>query len=183
MKLGVRKYLFGLVCVIVALWFCYSTATAQSGEKKSLTTIILVRHAEKDTMKTDPPLSATGWSRARLFARMFKDSGVRSTHSTQYRRTIDTMQPLDSLLKITNEVISVDRDSIEQHSVFMAKHFLSDHNGETVIMASHSNVIPSIIKALGIETEVTIDESDYTNVFIVTAGQNVKSAMVRLRIE
>jgi phosphohistidine phosphatase SixA len=179
----VKKNLLGLVSVIVALWFCHSTATSQAGEKNSLTTIILVRHAEKDTMKTDPPLSATGWNRARLYARMFKDSGVRSTHSTQFRRTITTMQPLDSLLSITNEVIPVDRDSIEQHSVFVAKHFLSDHNGETVIMAGHSNVIPSIIKALGIETEVTIDESDYTNAFIVTAGPNVKSTMVRLRIE
>lgn len=175
--------LWACVAVLVAYVVLTFSQDLLAQSKNRLTTIILVRHAEKDTMRTDPPLTEAGWKRARALARLLEDSKVRSTHSTQFRRTTETMLPLDSLFGITNEVFPVDRDSIEQHAQTLVKHFLAEHNGETIVAASHSNVLPLIIKALGVGEEIKIDESDYTNVFIVTVSQDLRSTMVRLRVE
>jgi broad specificity phosphatase PhoE len=146
------------------------------------TTIILVRHAEKDTMKTDPPLTPRGWERARLLGRILGASGARSTHSTQYRRTSETVAPLDSALGIANEVIEANPDSLEAYARRLAKHLLSAHRGETTVVASHSNVIPLILRALGITERVEISDADYDNLFVVTAAGKGTPALVRLQM-
>jgi broad specificity phosphatase PhoE len=146
------------------------------------TTIFLVRHAEKDTMKTDPPLTAVGRARAQLLARILKLSGVRSTHSTQYRRTVETVAPLDSSLGIANEVFSSSAESLASHVAALVAHLLSAHKGETTVVASHSNVLPMLLKALGVQTPVEIGDHDYDNLFVVTVGGGGKATLVRLQM-
>jgi broad specificity phosphatase PhoE len=156
-----------------------SGAPLAAQERSPATTIILVRHAEKDTMKHDPPLTARGRERAQLLARMFAGSGVRSTHSTHFLRTAETVAPLDSALGIANEIWEVDPDSLEAHAAALALHLLERHRGETAVVASHSNVLPLILRALGIATPVEIGEKEYDGVWVITAAKGAQPAMLR----
>lgn len=169
-----------VLAVLAFAWLPALALVAQ--EKQPPTTIILVRHAEKDTMKIDPPLKPKGRERAQLLSRMLRESGARSTHSTQYRRTSETVAPLDSLLGITNEVIDADPDSLAAHAAGLVRHLLSAHKGETTVVASHSNVIPLLMQALGIAAPVEIGDADYDNVFIITVGPGAQPALLRLRM-
>lgn len=163
------------------LILCAPALLAQQG-RETPTTIILVRHAEKDTASYDPPLTARGRERARRLAVMLAASGVRSTHSTQYLRTRETVAPLDSLLAIANEVVEADRDSLGAHVAALVGHLLSAHRGETSVVASHSNVLPLILLALGVEPGITITDAEYDDLFIVTTGGTARPAFVRLQM-
>src|SRR5438132_12240842 len=64
--------------------------------RRPVTTVILVRHAEKviDPNNNDPDLSLAGQARAQELARMFGDAGVNAIYATQYKRTQQTVKPL-----------------------------------------------------------------------------------------
>src|SRR2546430_16945841 len=64
--------------------------------RRPVTTIILVRHAEKiiDPNNPDVDLSAAGQARAQEVARMFGDAGINAIYATQYKRTQQTVKPL-----------------------------------------------------------------------------------------
>jgi hypothetical protein len=47
-----------------------------------------------------------------------------------------------------------------------------------VLVVGHSNTVPAVIKQLGVTVPVTIGESDYDNLFIVTTGAEPR--MIRL---
>ena len=70
--------------------------------ERPMTTIILIRHAEKNIEPTnpDPDLSPFGQARAQELARMFADAGVKAIYATQYKRTQQTVKPLFNKLGI-----------------------------------------------------------------------------------
>jgi broad specificity phosphatase PhoE len=169
-----------LLVLLALLWYVVPTSLPAQG-RQGPTTIILVRHAEKDTMKSDPPLTARGRERAALLARIVAIAGVHSTHSTQYRRTVETVAPADSALGIRNEVIEADPDSLPAHVARLIEHLLEAHAGETTLVASHSNVIPLILRALGLESP-PIGDADYDNLFVITAQKKAQPRMLRLQM-
>src|SRR5258708_35799448 len=60
---------------------------------RPLTTVIVVRHAEKkiEPDNPDPDLTPTGEARAAELARMFGDAGVNAIFATLYKRTKQTV--------------------------------------------------------------------------------------------
>ena len=62
---------------------------------RPVTTVILVRHAEKniEPNNPDPDLSPAGQRRAQELARMFSGAGVNTIYATQYKRTQETVRP------------------------------------------------------------------------------------------
>ena len=48
-----------------------------------------------------------------------------------------------------------------------------------VLVVGHSNTVPEVIAALGVKPAVTIGDTEFDNLFIVTIG--AKPTMVRLR--
>src|SRR5215831_5142150 len=64
--------------------------------RRPVTTIILVRHAEKiiDPADPDVELSPAGEGRARELVDLFGDSGINAIYATQYKRTQQTVKPL-----------------------------------------------------------------------------------------
>src|SRR5215208_8289187 len=63
---------------------------------RPVTTVILVRHAEKKIEPTnpDPDLAPEGVERAQEIARVFGDAGVNAIYATQFKRTQQTVKPL-----------------------------------------------------------------------------------------
>src|SRR5438067_13250377 len=70
--------------------------------RRPVTTVILIRHAEKviDPNNSDPDLSPAGQARAQELARMFGDGGINAIYATQYQRTQQTVKLLADKLGV-----------------------------------------------------------------------------------
>src|SRR5437016_12339037 len=85
----VFSMLFAILAAVVVFAY-YATF------RRPITTVILVRHAEKiiDPNNPDVDLSPAGQNRAQEIVRVFSDSGINAIYATQYKRTQGTVKPL-----------------------------------------------------------------------------------------
>jgi 2,3-bisphosphoglycerate-dependent phosphoglycerate mutase len=159
--------IFGAVIV-----FAYFSTFA-----RPVTTVIVVRHAEKniEPSNPDPDLSPAGQARAQEIARIFGDSGVQAIYATQYKRTQQTVTPLASRLGLP--VVSVDA----KQSSELTRRILSNNRGQTVFVAGHNNTAPEIVNLLSGENYPQIPESEYDNMFIVTIYRFGKAKVLKVK--
>lgn len=140
------------------------------------TTIILVRHAEKEaTPATDPPLTSAGNARANALVELAKDAGVNAIVSTEYMRTRSTAAPLAAMLGLTTEIIGA-RNSAR----VTADSILAKHRGHTVVLVGHSNTVPGLVAAFGAPQPAEICDAGYDNAFVVTVPASGPATVVRL---
>jgi broad specificity phosphatase PhoE len=146
----------------------------------STTTVIVVRHAEKELSTIeDPPLTTQGEQRAQLLARMLGTvSGpgkVSGSFATDTRRTQRTVAPLAARLGLTVNVLPA-RD-IEA----LVNRIRHDYRGRAVVVAAHSNTIPEIVKRLAKVDEVPpIADDDYGTMYVVTMPTLGPASVLRL---
>jgi ribonucleotide monophosphatase NagD (HAD superfamily) len=50
-----------------------------------------------------------------------------------------------------------------------------------VLVVGHSNSVPDVIRGLGVESDVSIDDSQYDNLFVLTRGST--PSLVRLHFK
>lgn len=144
---------------------------------RPVTTVIVVRHAEKNIEpdNPDPDLSPAGQVRAQEIARMLGDTGVQAIYATQYKRTQQTVAPLASRLNVA--VTSVDA----RQSAELTQRILSNNRGQTVFIAGHNNTVPEIVNILSGEQYPLIPESEYDNMFIVTIYRFGKARVLKVK--
>src|SRR6266850_4918337 len=98
-----------LACLAVAglVGSCLEAPAAAASLPDSTTTILLVRHAEKDTkvLGSDPPLNAAGILRAQELARVLADARIDAIYVTPYQRNRQTALPLATRLGDTLTVV------------------------------------------------------------------------------
>jgi len=145
--------------------------------RRPVTTVILVRHAEKviDPNNSDPDLSPAGQARAQEIVRIFSDAGINAIYATQYRRTQQTVKPLaDKLGLPVNQVNS-------KSTADLLAQIRSQNSGQVVFIAGHNNTVPEIIAALGGPTFPTIPETEFDNLYLVTVYRTGKAKVVKLK--
>jgi broad specificity phosphatase PhoE len=148
---------------------------------RSTTTVIVVRHAEKATGQGDDPhISDAGERRAEALARSLENAGISAVITTQWKRTAETALPTVRESGATVEVVPVVWDSIPGHAAAVAE-AVRRHPGEVVLVVGHSNTVPDIVAALGIEPPAEICDSEYDRMEIVSveAGGNAQSIEAR----
>jgi 2,3-bisphosphoglycerate-dependent phosphoglycerate mutase len=149
-----------LVIVFTAL---FATVKAQT------TTIILLRHAEKDTslpnatmMKADPPLTKAGEARAVQLLTVLKDFKPDIIYSTNYTRTKATVTPLAQ--KFTKNIVMYNPADLPKFA-----EELRVQKGKTIVVAGHSNTTPALVNALLKEKKYeSLPDSVYNKFWIVT---------------
>ena len=175
---GQIKYIFLSILVAVSSLGC---ATAPNSGAESFAFpryVILVRHAEREWEGEDPPLTATGETRAQALAATLRDAGVTAIITTQWRRTRDTATPLASLLRITPEVVPVyDGKALENIQDVAAA--VRRRKSETVLVVGHITVT-GVIAALGGPRLPTICENVFSDLFFFTPAAG-EDGLVRLR--
>ena len=162
--------LFAVLGAVVV--FAYFTTFS-----RPITTIILVRHAEKkiEPNNPDPDLAPAGAERATEIARMFGDAGINAIYATQYKRTQQTVKPLADRIGVP--VTQLDASQNDE----LVKRIQTTHRGQTVFVAGHNNTIPATVSALSGESYPTIPESEYDNLYIVTIYRFGKAKVVKLK--
>ncbi len=144
---------------------------------RPLTTIILVRHAEKniEPNNPDPDLSPAGQARAQELVRMLSAAGVTAIYATQYKRTQQTVKPLADSLVLTAGIID------SKKTPDLVKEILTAHRGQTVFVAGHNNTVPEIVGALGGGNFPVIPENEFDNMFIVSVYKFGRAKVVKIK--
>lgn len=160
-----------LAAVLTVLLALTAGPAMHAGEPAdTVTTLVLVRHAEKGPDGADPALSEVGRERAEALARLFADAGVTALVATPYRRTHQTLEPLARRSKLEIEVRPVDLADPTQYARSEVEWLLARHQGETVVVAGHSNTVPLLLGALGIADPPDIRDDEYDDLFVVFVG-------------
>jgi phosphohistidine phosphatase SixA len=144
---------------------------------RPVTTVILVRHAEKNIEpdNPDPDLSPAGAARAQEIVRMFGDAGINAIYATQSKRTQETVKPLAAKLGLP--ITQVNSKSTAE----LLTQIRSQNRGQVVFISGHNNTVPEIIAALGGPQFPTIPESEYDNLYLVTVYRTGKAKVVKLK--
>src|SRR5436190_41133 len=145
--------------------------------RRPITTIILIRHAEKiiDPNNPDVDLSSAGQARAQELARMFGDAGIEAIYATQYRRTQETVKPLSERTGVPVTIVN------SKGTADLLAQIRAQHSGQTIFIAGHNNTVPEIIASLGGPQYPTIPESEYDNLFVVTVYRTGKAKVVKMK--
>jgi broad specificity phosphatase PhoE len=144
------------------------------------TTVIVIRHAEKDPGDAvDPPLSAAGEARAALLARTFgnaKDLGsIDAIYISPALRNRMTAAPLALALGIAPIVAPTDDPK------GLARRALREHGGGRVMIVGHLDTVPEIVAALAGRNDIPkIEEQDYGVMYIVTVPRIGHANLLRL---
>jgi broad specificity phosphatase PhoE len=159
------------VALVLSGLLCLLAIPSEAGAQRL---VLLVRHAERAdggvppkgmTGPADPDLSAEGRARADRLSALLAESGITKIIVTQFRRTVQTAEPLAKRLGVTPErVTAADAPGLATR--------LAGYRDDVVLIIGHSNTVPAAIAALGGPT-VTIDETDYSTLFLFVPATKV----------
>ena len=144
---------------------------------RPVTTVILVRHAEKklEPNNQDPDLAPEGVERAQEIGRMFANAGLNAIYATQYKRTQQTVKPLSDRTGVA--VTLLESSQTDE----LVKRIQTSLRGQTIFVAGHNNTVPKIASELSGENFPVIPESEYDNLFIVTIYRFGKAKVIKLK--
>jgi 2,3-bisphosphoglycerate-dependent phosphoglycerate mutase len=160
--------LLPLICLVALGYYFYSSP---------VTTIIIVRHAEKniEPNNPNPSLSADGIVRSQTLLHVLGESSIKAIYTSQFFRTQQTAQPLAERLNLTATQVDA------KDARGLVNGVLANHRGEVVLIVGHTNSIPQIIEALGGGAIPEIPETQYDNLFVVTLKRFGKPQVVKLK--
>ena len=134
--------------------------------------IFIVRHAEKAAVATnatrmeasDPPLSSAGTERSLALRKVAGMNKVKQVYSTNYKRTIATVQPVADAAGV-----SVQRYHPAADSMASLVRKVEVGKKGNVLIAGHSNTVDDLVNAFtGRKTvKAHLNESVYDRLFIL----------------
>jgi phosphohistidine phosphatase SixA len=137
--------------------------------------IYVVRHAERLDQSPDSVLSPEGVGRSNKLRDLLREAGVTHIFTSELRRTIDTAKPLAEALKVTPQALpGADVAALASHLTSLGAH-------DRALVVGHSNTVPQLLRALKVDTAVTINDSDYDNLFIVVPTKESAPSLLRLK--
>jgi len=166
----IMKIRMGLILIaVLAMFGCSSEDDSQPVQPQPVQTVIyLIRHAEKENFGADPNLSAAGLERANNWAVILQDVTFDAFYSTNYNRTLQTIQPI-----ATSNGKPV---TLYDPANFSLEDVIADHTGKNVFIVGHSNTIPELINTyLGAEIYPDMAETEFGNLYKVSIVDGVVS--------
>jgi broad specificity phosphatase PhoE len=164
--------ILGLLVAVVGIAFLLRATT---------TTIVLVRHAEKQLGTIDdPPLAPAGEERARRLAQLFGErtapGRVEAIYATDTRRAQQTAAPLAARLGVGVIALSADASSAS-----LARRVRREHRGGVALVVGHGNTVPELVRALAPDVAPpAMADEDYGAVYVVTVPDVGRSSVLRL---
>jgi phosphohistidine phosphatase SixA len=166
-----RPALLGIALTLLLVPLSFARRAPQEPLAPQPHTVILVRHAEKDTSgdPKDPGLTAAGEERARALARLLGHASVARLVASEFRRTQATLAPLAAATKLSVETRpAMDLDGL-------AAELLRAPPGSLTVVAGHSNTLPALAEKLGaplagFDPGENLADSEYDRLFVLTVG-------------
>ena len=157
----------------VFLIVAFFTVTASFGQSQ-VTTVILLRHAEKGVESDDPDLSPAGKNRAASLVDLLKKTKIDAIYYTPFKRTRNTVTPLAEARGLTVGSFNAKMTDVEM--------LLAKHKGGTIVLCGHSNTTPATINYLtGNKDEYpAFADSEYGNLIVVSLTERGNAKVVWL---
>lgn len=171
-----RRPLASLVALCLAV-----AAPAWISAQDGVTTVIVVRHAEKAGPTGDVPLSEAGHRRAALLSRMTDALEVSGLISTPFLRTQQTLTPLSLRTGVDIELVTPGPAGVEAHAEDIVALIKREHRGGVVVVAGHSNTVPAIVNALGAGPAPELTDEDYDDIFLVKVFPDDTAMLLHLK--
>ncbi len=144
--------------IILTLFLTFSSIPSEQ-----CSTFYLIRHAEKvrtDKSDKDPKLNEYGMLRAIKWQEYFSDKNISKIYSTNYKRTLETVKPIQE----SSDIIPI----IYSPSDIDYKNFIMSNKIEVVLIVGHSNTIPDFVNGLISENVYSqIDDLNNSNLYVV----------------
>ena len=161
-----RYQFFSLILFLI---FTVPLAQAQSG-------VFLIRHAEQVHDVEDPPLTKEGIERAKAWASIFRDAGIKIIYTSKKVRTKQTGDAIAQELNIPLETMS------RRDVTGLVNHVRKVNADDVVLIVSHSKIIPKLVKAFApFAEQTTIKPDDYDNLFVIVPKGENDATVLRLR--
>jgi len=132
--------------------------------------ILVVRHADRDAGR-DPDLNAAGRARAEALIEPARRAGVVAVYHTQFKRTRQTAEPVALALRIPMFQIDVASNQEAAYADALHRSIETSCPGKPVLVVSHSNTIPFVLKKFGVASPREIPDAEYGTIFVVTNGK------------
>jgi broad specificity phosphatase PhoE len=167
----------GCVALLLAALAAQPEAAPGPGQPlpdTAVTTVILVRHAEKNTewAGADQPLSAAGMLRAQELAHVLGKTELAAIYVTRWARSRQTAEPLARRLGDSLTVV----DSIDA-----TVRGVLGHRGSTVLVVGHGDTVPQILGRLMGDARLESLEVDFDDLFVVTLDPRRPPRLLRMR--
>lgn len=156
------------------LVFLFSIITLLPAEAFTQQTVILVRHADRDSSVPDG-LTQEGRQRAMALAATLKDAGITLVVRSDTVRTRETALPAVQARGIPEKVVKADDDHIK--NAFEAVR--SSGANAVVLYVGHSNTIGPLLTKLGYQGDIKIGEQEFGNMFIFVPKES-HSVLIKL---
>lgn len=155
--------IFPILVCFLAWYFWYSPVS----------TVILVRHAERLNDADTTSISEVGIQRAQALVHVLSSSGVNRIYVSEKARTLQTVVPIATALGIPSIQIPASDISSYVDSV-------KAHRGDVILISGHSDTVPKIIKKLGVSQAPMIGKMEFDHLFVVTLFR-FRATMVHLK--
>lgn len=152
-----------------------------------VTTVFLVRHAEKAANPPDdPPLLEAGNIRSQVLANILRKAGIKAIYTSQFLRTKQTAEPLAKHLGIASTTLPIKMSAsnpreVSQESIKEITENVYKKAGESALIVGHSNTVPEVIRALGGDVVPTIDDKEFDDLFVVIIYAKGKAKVTHLK--
>ncbi|NVB40061.1 histidine phosphatase family protein [Pseudenhygromyxa sp. WMMC2535] len=163
----------GLAASLVAALGCGDACACAQLPQAEPITVYIVRHAEKqvspgetgdmaadEAARRDPPLSAEGQARALALAEDLPLRELDAIYVTASRRSEETAAAVAA-------VTGIEPTHYPPRDIDGLLARLRREAGTVSLVVGHSNTIPPLLEALGVEEKVRIGEKQYGDLWIV----------------
>ncbi len=156
------------------------TASGKTFDLKSdsLTKIYyLIRHAEKDTQRLDPPLNQLGLARAAKLTSIMRQTFLDAVYTTMTNRTLQTVDSITQYKGVSMSVYT--KDNLKEK----ISELKTNEGYNKVLITGHTNTITPIANFLADSQyfKKIIDEKEYDNFYIVTKYKGGSSKIFELK--
>jgi len=150
---------------------------AVAAHAAEITTVIVVRHADRANITQNSPLSAAGFARANELARVLADVTIDAIYATTFVRTQQTVAPLAKEHRLQPAIFETNKN----YERDLAADIVNRHGGGTVVVASHSDRIPDLLRALGVASPPSISMTEYDDLFVCMILPDQPTKLLTLR--
>lgn len=168
-----RNEPFFYFCTMKAniLSFLFFLALSIGQAQTSPSVIFIVRHCEKALESTDNPnLSEEGKKHAAHLAEILKNVGIEAVYSTNYKRTMQTGEPLATAMKLTPTAYEPREAAFGE---------MLRKSGKKVLVVGHSNTVPELLNQLTGTNNYKPEEA-YGDLWVVTIQEHQAAVVLRL---
>ena len=169
------KMLLAKSVLLTALFLTGCASGSKTASTTDVSTVYVVRHAEKLNAESDTPLSPAGQERAIALADRLADAKVQQIYATTRQRTQQTVAVLAERLGL--EVVVTEPGAVGD----LVTRIQASDRGKVVLVAGHSNTVADIVNGLSGKAVEALPEDRFDRLFRVDIMADGTSEVAEMR--